>query len=537
MPQSDSNQIGAYRLYDRIGRGGFATVYLARDIRTNEIVAVKILHSHIAQDADFIARFRHEADILRRIPRDQNLVHLHEFGQVNGVWFLAMDYLEGKDLAQILTERKRLPVNEALAITTQIARALDVAYRNGLIHRDIKPANIKLTPEGIAKVMDFGLARAAEGTRLTQASMFIGTPDYMAPEIWEGKPADIRSDLYALGAVTYEMLVGSAPFHSNTPAAIMRRHLVDNPAPLRALRPDVPPRVETIVHKLMAKQPDARYQTPGELRAALKDEVNSAVVPPVSPARSGVYNRTLWLTIFGIIAIGVFAILAVVGLTGQFNPVPVTPVDEWGFVAEQTRVTRTPRATFTVKPPTVETDIAAIRVAVETVTNTPTQSPTAISIASATPTRTRVRATAVPSEMPTMTLVPTPTFLPSGFKYRAPMPIEKNVNQIGGQVHLTWIAQNLASTENYFIEINAGEAWSGEYIVCSLLTSDSQILLPPSNSPPCRTELTGKVGPYWWWHDDYNYGWRISIVETDGNGKILGILSDYDGGYIFWKHQ
>lgn len=238
--------LGPYRLYERIGGGGFATVYLARDTRTNEIVAVKVLHQHLAQDAQFIARFRHEAEALQKIPPHRNIVRLHEFGQQRGTYYLAMDYLEGKDLAQILSERKRLSVNEALNIATQIAQALDVAHRNGLVHRDIKPSNVKITPNGSVKVMDFGIARAAEGTTITQSGTLMGTPDYIAPEIWEGKRADIRADIYSLGALLYEMLTGSAPFHSDTPAAIMRRHLLEQPRSIRSLRSDIPADMEAL---------------------------------------------------------------------------------------------------------------------------------------------------------------------------------------------------------------------------------------------------------------------------------------------------
>jgi len=264
------SQLGPYRVYEKIGTGGFATVYLGRDIRTNQVVAIKVLHSHLAQNSQFIARFRREAEALQKIPPHPNIVRLHEFGQQEGTYYLAMDYLEGKDLVEILAERKCLPVNEALDIAAQIAQALDVAHQYGLVHRDIKPGNIRITPQGVVKVMDFGIARATEGTLLTQSGTFVGTPEYIAPEIWEGKPADIRSDLYALGVLLYELLTGVAPFRSDTPAATMRRHLTEQPRSISAVRADVPAHVDAVIAKMMAKDPGTRYQTPAEAIAVLR---------------------------------------------------------------------------------------------------------------------------------------------------------------------------------------------------------------------------------------------------------------------------
>lgn len=277
------SQMGPYRVYEKIGTGGFATVYLGRDIRTNQVVAIKVLHPHLAQNSQFIARFRHEAEALQKIPPHPNIVRLHEFGQQEGTYYLAMDYLEGKDLAEILAERKCLPVNEALDIATQIAQALDVAHQHGLVHRDIKPSNIRITPQGVVKVMDFGIARATEGTLLTLSGMFVGTPEYIAPEIWEGKPADIRSDLYALGVLLYELLTGVAPFRSDTPAATMRRHLTELPRAASAVRADVPAHVDAVIAKMMAKDPDTRYQTPAEVIAVFQHKNVPATATVIVP--------------------------------------------------------------------------------------------------------------------------------------------------------------------------------------------------------------------------------------------------------------
>lgn len=269
MDQTDL-QLGAYRLYKRIGGGGFATVYAARDVRTNALVAIKILHPHLAQDAQFVARFRREAENLRKLPPHPNIVRFLSVGQQGNINFLVFEYLEGKDLSQVIAERRQLPVGEAIGIASQIAQALEVAHRHGLVHRDIKPSNIKITPQGMVKVLDFGIARAAEGTKLTQTGTFMGTPDYMAPEIWEGKTTDIRSDIYALGALFFEMLTGVSPFRAETPAVVMRRHLMEAVPSIRMKRTDVPLFVEQIIARMMAKRPEARYQGPSEVLTALQ---------------------------------------------------------------------------------------------------------------------------------------------------------------------------------------------------------------------------------------------------------------------------
>ncbi|MDE3090998.1 MAG: protein kinase [Chloroflexota bacterium] len=280
------SQLGYYRLYERIGGGGFAMVYVARDTRTNEVVAVKVLRTQYGEDQRFISRFQREASVLQSLPENPHIVRVREVGQQGSTHYLVMEYLEGQDLSLKIAEKTRLPVDEALSIAHQVAQALDVANQHGLVHRDIKPQNIKVTPQGVAKVMDFGIARAAEQTQLTQSGTLMGTPDYMAPEIWEGKKADIRSDIYALGIILYEMLTGLAPFHGDTPAVVMHGHLMRRPRPIRSVRSDVPPSIDAMIAKMVAKKPEDRYQTPADVMAALtvEQEARKHVTPLPKPA-------------------------------------------------------------------------------------------------------------------------------------------------------------------------------------------------------------------------------------------------------------
>ncbi len=427
MNESDLH-LGPYRLYERIGGGGFATVYLARDTRTNEIVAVKVLHQHLAQDAQFIARFRHEAEALQKIPPHRNIVRLHEFGNERGTYYLAMDYLEGKDLAQILAERKRLSVNEALNITTQIAQALDVAHRNGLVHRDIKPSNVKITPNGSVQVMDFGIARAAEGTQVTQSGTLMGTPDYIAPEIWEGKRADIRADIYSLGALLYEMLTGSAPFHSDTPAAIMRRHLMEQPRDLRAARGDVPANVDAVISKMIAKEPTARFQTPAELLNALHGEMETtpATVIVSRPKVTPQSHRNLTIPLLALAGGGaliVFLVMLLLTSNNKDNSLNVsltrtsiaialtvptqTPISTTG-IPSATAIPTTSTATLTRVPSTFTPTATHVP---DTATVTATFTTSIVDSTSAVPTETFVSPTSTPA--PTETSLP-PTDTPAG---------------------------------------------------------------------------------------------------------------------------
>ncbi len=229
-----------------------------------------MLRTEYTEDAEFLSRFQREAEALLRLPPNPHIVALHEFGEHQGTCYIAMEFLEGHDLQDVIQRQGALPLETALSITAQVAEALEAALKHGIVHRDIKPANIKITPEGIAKIMDFGIARAAEGTRLTRTGLFVGTPSYVAPEIWEGQPATPQSDVYALGIMLYEMLLGRAPFEATTPAATMRRHLTEPPPPLSSVRPDIPRWLAEVAERAIAKNPAQRYRDAGQFLAALR---------------------------------------------------------------------------------------------------------------------------------------------------------------------------------------------------------------------------------------------------------------------------
>lgn len=246
-------------------------------------VALKVLLPQYARDQEFIERFQKEGELIRNLPDNPHLVKPKEQGVQGDACYLAMEYVEGQDLDELLARRGSLSFEEATNIAAQVAEAMDCAHQRGVIHHDIKPQNIKITPVGMVKVLDFGIARATEGTRLTQTGAFIGTPQYMAPEVWEGKPADCRTDVYALGLVLYEMIAGHPPFRANAPAAAMRQHLLEKPRLLTQVRHDTPPHLAWLVDRSLAKQPEERWQSAGEILAALRGQITVKPPTPLEP--------------------------------------------------------------------------------------------------------------------------------------------------------------------------------------------------------------------------------------------------------------
>jgi hypothetical protein len=275
-----------YLIHHEIGSGGMGAVYEATDLRTGGTVAVKLLHPPYARNPEFVARLRREAQIAAsiRTPRAVRVIDLHEH---EGTPFLVMEYVGGESVADRLARLGRLPVDEALAVCVEVARALEGAYAAGVVHRDLKPANIKITDEGEVKVLDFGIARADYLPGITATDTFIGTPEYSAPERLDGS-GDIRSDIYSLGVILYEMLAGVRPFTAPTGFALLRQH---ESAPVPPLPVAVPTEVQAILDRSLAKRPQDRYQTPAELlgslhaaRAAIGKPDTRPLPSPLRPA-------------------------------------------------------------------------------------------------------------------------------------------------------------------------------------------------------------------------------------------------------------
>ncbi|NQT15958.1 MAG: serine/threonine protein kinase [Planctomycetes bacterium] len=265
-------QLGDYRLLRRLGRGAMAEVYLAEQGSLTRQVAVKVLKRELATDQTYIQRFQREARAAAALVH-ANIVQIHEVGCIDGVHFIAQEYVQGLNLHQWVARDGALDLRTALVIMRQVAAALSKAGDQAIVHRDIKPENIMITRSGEVKVADFGLARvpgSGDSVHLTQAGMTLGTPLYMSPEQVEGKSLDPRSDLYSFGVTCYHMLAGSPPFEGDTALAVAVQHLNKSPESLENARSDLPPALCRIVHKMLAKAPENRYQSARELLRELR---------------------------------------------------------------------------------------------------------------------------------------------------------------------------------------------------------------------------------------------------------------------------
>jgi len=287
---------GRYELDGVIGRGGMAEVYRARDLRLGRVVAVKMLRDDLAGDPTLQERFRREVQSAASLTHP-SIIAVYDTGEdMTGeipVPYLVMEYAEGRTLADLLGEGRRLPPRRALEVTEGVLRALDYSHRNGIVHRDIKPSNVMVTGKGEVKVMDFGIARSLTGSQatLTRASQVIGTAQYMSPEQARGERADARSDLYSAGCLLYELLTGRPPFRGESPVAIAYQQVRENPVPPSQLDPQIPPGADAVVLKAMAKAAAQRYQNAEGMRADLR-RAGSGV--PVSQPPAEMLPRAQW---------------------------------------------------------------------------------------------------------------------------------------------------------------------------------------------------------------------------------------------------
>jgi serine/threonine-protein kinase len=262
---------GRYRLDERLGAGGMSTVYRARDSVLERQVAVKLLAEHLAEDDGFVARFRREALAAARLIHP-NVVQVYDSGLDEEAHrhFIVMEYVEGPTVAEMMRQRDRLPVDQAADIAAQACEGLEYAHRHGVIHRDVKPGNLIVNPDRVVKLVDFGIAKAAEDSRITQIGSVVGTAAYLSPERAQGEESTASADVYSLGVVLYQLLAGRLPYETGSLTELAMRQQEGEPEPLHVLNTDVPPELGRAVSRSLAPRPEHRYATAAEFGEAIR---------------------------------------------------------------------------------------------------------------------------------------------------------------------------------------------------------------------------------------------------------------------------
>jgi beta-lactam-binding protein with PASTA domain/predicted Ser/Thr protein kinase len=276
---------GRYRVLGRLGVGGMATVYLAEDSSLGRKVALKVMAERYAEDGEFVERFRREAQAAARL-NHPNIIAVYDRGEADGRPYIAMEYLQGRTLKQIIQKEGPLPPERAVAIAMQILAGLRYAHEHGVVHRDVKPHNVLVGDDGRIKVTDFGIAHAGD-PQMTEVGSIVGTAQYLSPEQARGRSVGPQTDIYSLGVVLYEMLAGRVPFEGDSSVAIAMQHVSDEPPPLRSLAPDVPETLALVVAHAMLKDPAQRYGSADEFAADL-DRVRRGLVPAAATALTAV---------------------------------------------------------------------------------------------------------------------------------------------------------------------------------------------------------------------------------------------------------
>ena len=451
MATSMPAEFGKYTIIEQIGQGGFGTVYKAKDTTLERTVALKVLHPALLNDPVFVERFQAEARMAAQLEHP-NIVRVYEVGEHEGRHYLAMEYVEGQSLAQLLEAQGRLTPQQALKVVRDVASGLEAAHRKQLIHRDIKPSNVLIRSDGTALVTDFGLAKAAEASlaaSLTTSSQVLGTLRYMAPEQAEQKPVTHLADIYALGVVLYEMLTGRPPFIGDTAIQLIRAHADKRPPPPSEFNKAITPAVASVILRSLAKKPEERYPTAGKMARALEGAVTKGVgetqTPtwpgaPAEPARptrgfrwEPVIAGALLLLLCGILAGALALFSGGLGLGSPPTPtaVALAPVGA-GTDTPTSKPSPQPATTATAPPPTPTDTLTPEPTATHTplpptATPTPTETPDLPATATAEAQLVEAGVAATLAALPTATDTPTPpepTATPADTETPEPMPTE-----------------------------------------------------------------------------------------------------------------
>lgn len=336
-------RIWTCEIQKKLGSGGMGSVYLGRHLDLDKPVAVKIMARELMASDDHVRRFRREAQLAAKLEHP-NVVTVHHVGEQDGTHFIVMQYVDGRTLDDVLEERGKLALGEAVSVVKRVAFALGAAHKLGMVHRDIKPANILISRDGIVKVADFGLARPGgdHGQSISATGQIVGTPSYMSPEQAQGGVVDARSDIYSLGATFYHLVTGRRCFEGNTPLSIVIKHIQENPPDPHLVNTELPPAVSRVILKMMAKSPKDRYASTDDLirdldllkgsldgtakRLAAGAAPATVIASPSSFAPAPVpFNPWKWIGIAAGVGLGIGALIVGGILLSKDDPPQPTP--------------------------------------------------------------------------------------------------------------------------------------------------------------------------------------------------------------------
>ena len=338
---SNGRKLGKYELRQQLGKGGMAEVWKAFQPGIDRFVAIKLMHKHLADEADFVERFRREAKAVGQLQHN-NIMRVIDFDVEGDEHYMVMDYIQGGTLAEYLQQHGTLPPEEALQIAVQLADALAYAHERGMVHRDIKPANVMFMDDNAScpVLTDFGIARLLSNQTMTMTGAMVGTPAYMSPEAIRGEKVDERADIYSLGVMLYEMVVGRTPYTADTPYGMILKQMNEPLIPPRSIKPDVPEQVEQLILKAVLKDVETRYQSASEFRQAILETLEAltgkrvqslvssirrikkrANSPKPSPTPyQSIIQQTSKKTVLAIVVVGVLAMaLLTVGSLSLFG--------------------------------------------------------------------------------------------------------------------------------------------------------------------------------------------------------------------------
>lgn len=392
--------IGPYRIVDQIGQGGMATVFKAYHAALDRYVAIKVLNPAIQQDPGFLARFQREARIVAKLDHP-HIIPIYDFAIHDGTPYLVMRYIEGQSLKTLLHNRP-MPPKQVLALIQPIIAALAYAHSRGVLHRDIKPSNIIIATDGQVYLADFGLARMAQSATSTLSQdTLVGTPQYISPEQAKGEPTDVRTDVYALGVVLFEMLTGRVPFSAETPYAIIHDHIYLAPPLPSAINPDLTPEIDAVLLTALAKNPNDRFANVNDLLNAFERAVGEPISNHTMPAFQAPARKFSNALLVAVIGGLLFIVLLFAWGRSNAPSSVISPLPSATPVAQAMSINITPFATETpiivLTPTSVPTPMP---------TDTPTLSPTPTPVPP-TPTRTF---TPTPSAPPGMIYIPAGVF-------------------------------------------------------------------------------------------------------------------------------